>query len=137
MAKKEISLEEAQEAFNRLATTGNASVTFEEAFDLLDGANDNALQELAAGYFTFEKVGETTGFVVEGFDTFQKDGKTVEVVKLRNRNGESFVNGDKVLVSACKRLGWLPMFVKVHYRGDLKSDKGSYKDLSVKTFPVS
>lgn len=136
MAKEEISVEQAQEAFNQLATTGNAPVSFEEAFDILNGTPDAALTELAASYFSFDKVGQVEGFVVEGFNTMEKDGKKVEIVQLRNRDGESFVNGDKVLVSACKRLGQLPMFVKVTYRKDIKSDKGTYKDLSVKTFPV-
>lgn len=137
MAKEKVSLEQAQNAFNQLATTGNAPVSFSEAFDLLDGAPEAALQELAASYYTFEKVGETVGFVVEGFTMMEKDGKQIEVAQLRNRDGESFINGDKVLVSACKRLGQLPMFIRVTYRKDIKSDKGTYKDLSVKTFPVS
>lgn len=130
------SLKDAQETFNQLITGQTAPLTFEQAFDMLATSPDAALSELAVEYFSFDKPGQVVNFVVEGHGSFEKDGKIVEVVNLRDREGKQYINGDKVLVSATKRLNQLPAFVKVTYVKDQKSDKGTYKELSVKTFPL-
>jgi len=136
-AKKDASLKDAQETFNALMLGQQTGVTYEQAFDMLADAPDAALKELSSEYFKFDQVGKSYNFVAEGLDTFQdKDGKDVEVVKLRDRDGNTFVNGDKVLVSAVKKLTTVPAFIKVTYLRDAQSARGTYKELSVKTFPL-
>jgi hypothetical protein len=132
---KAIAPHEAQDAFNDLITTGHSKLTYEEAFDALD-ETESGLVDLTQDYFTFDKPGQEISFVVEGFDMVMLAGKQVEVVKLRNREGQALINGDKVLVSSCKRLTRLPAWVKVCYKNDTKNAAGTYKNLIVRTFAV-
>lgn len=107
-------------------------VSIEQAFDIMMSDTAN-LESLSSEYFKFEKKGEY-GFIVEGFDTVSIQDKPVDIIKLRDREGRQLINGDKVLVSACKRLKQLPAFVKVTYKGDIKNATGTYKDLEIQTF---
>lgn len=134
--KKDATLEQAASAFNDLAVKGTAPLTYDEAFEMLDKTDDKLLESLATEYFTFDKIGQTESFVVEGLDVTSMQGKQVSIVKLRKKDGSSCVNADKVLVSSCERLKTLPAYIRVKYVGDKKSSVGEYKDLSVKTFPV-
>lgn len=127
--------EAAQQAFNDLAVSGESAVSFEQAFDMLENCNPEQLQELTQEYFSFDKPGQIISFVVEGFDTATIQAKPVEVVKLRSKDHAAFINGDKVLVSSCKRLKLLPAWIRVEYKGDIKNATGTYKNLIVKTFP--
>lgn len=136
MKKTEASLKDAQETFNDLMVKGDAPLKFDEAFEMLDNAPDAVLVSVSQDYFTFEKKDTPVSFVVEKIGTTTMQGKEVEVVYLRTKDGQSYVNGDKVLVSSCKRLNQLPAWIKVTYTGDTKTSVGSYKNLTVKTFPA-
>lgn len=109
-----------------------SGVSLDQAFDIMMSDKAN-LESLSSEYFKFDKKGEY-GFIVEGFDTVTIQEKPVEIVKLRDREGKQLINGDKVLVSACKRLKQLPAFVKVTYKADIKNATGTYKDLEIQTF---
>ena len=123
-----------QQVNNSLVLGGEAveGVTFEQAFDIMmsDSAN---LESLSTEYFKFEKKAEY-GFIVERIETAVINEKQVQIVKLRDKEGRQLINGDKVLVSACSRLKQLPSFIKVKYKGDIKNNTGTYKDLEVLTF---
>lgn len=138
-ATKDLTPAQAQDALNEIAITGESSagVTFEQAMELLEQANPDALQELTSEYFTFEKKDVVHHFMVLGLETAQIKGKNVEVVKLKDKSGNVNINGDKVLVSACRRLQQLPAYIRVVYTGDTKTAEGTYKNLTVKTFPIS
>lgn len=127
--------------FNELLVTGTSSLSFEEAFEVLDRADDRQLTDLSAEYFKFteEMKGVAQSFVVEGMATVTLEGKEVQVVKLRNKEGKTFINGDTVLVSACSRLNTLPAYIRVTLLGVKKSNGSnkSYNDLSIKTFPIN
>jgi len=112
-----------------------SGVSYGEAFDIMMKDNAN-LESLSSEYFKFEKKG-MYGFVVEGIETTDIGDKKVEIVKLRDKEGRQLVNGDKVLVSACKRLKQIPAFIKVTYKSDIKNATGTYKDLEVHTFRVN
>jgi hypothetical protein len=127
---------DAAESFNALATTGDAPLTYDQAFEMMEKADDKELQALSSDYFTFSKIGEKVSFVVLGFDTATIQGKSVEVVKLADKDGKQYINGDKVLVSSSKRLQVLPAYIRVEYVKDVKTPVGTYKDLLVKTFPI-
>lgn len=133
---KKATAADAAETFNALATTGDAPLTYDQAFEMLDKADDRELQSLSSDYFTFDEVGQKVSFIATGFDTATIQGKDVEVVKLSDKDGKSYINGDKVLVSACKRLSILPAYVRIEYVKDIKNKVGTYKDLAVKTFPI-
>lgn len=135
MAKKPTT-QDAAETFNQLAVQGNAALTYDQAFEMMENADDKDLQALTSDYFAFDKPGQVVSFVVLGFDTATLQGKQVEVVKLADKEGKQSINGDKVLVSSCKRLSILPAYIRVTYVKDIKNATGTYKDLLVKTFPM-
>ena len=140
MATKEkisISAESANEALNQLAVTGTSErgITAAEAFDILESADGSMMQDLSSEYFKFDKHGEYH-FVVESIDTALIQEKQIEVVRMKDREGNNLMNGDKLFVNGCKRLEQLPAYVRVYYTGDVKNKVGSYKTLVVKTFPV-
>lgn len=127
---------QAAEVFNKLATTGTAAMTYEQAFEMLENTPTKYLVSLSQEYFKFPKIG-VYSFIAEGLSHVEMQGKNIEVVKLRDKEGTAFINGDKVLVSAVKRLEVLPAFIRVDYTGDKKNATGSYKELEVTTFPVN
>ncbi|HEX7904828.1 MAG TPA: hypothetical protein VF487_13210 [Chitinophagaceae bacterium] len=127
----------AANAFNDLLVKGNSSLTYEEAFDLLDRTDDKMLVTLGADYFKFETIGQVNTFVVLAMDKIELKGKEVDVVRLQDREGKVWIAGDSVLVSSCEKLKLLPAWIKVTYNGDKKNTQGTYKDLTVKTFPVN
>lgn len=133
MAKKLLTAAEAQDAVADLIVKGDAPITWEQAFDLMESENAG-LVDLTSEYLTFETVGEIQSLVVMGFDFATFQGKQVEVVKVKDRAGNSLINGDKVFVSSCKRLTQLPAWVKVTYVADVKNTQGTYKSLKVQTF---
>jgi len=131
--KPKVSIEEANNVFNQLETTGQSAVSFEEAFEMLQNAPDGSLENLSRSYFKFDKQGDYY-FVVQGLSTMKKDDKVVEVVEMMNKEKEQFINGDQVFVTAVRKLTTIPCFVKVVYKGDVRNNKGTYKNLEVHTF---
>lgn len=135
MAKK-LSPEEAQNALNLISIgrSEDAGCTFEEAMDILEKADPKGMTDLTRQYFTFEKHGVYT-FLVEGMTRGDlKESKDVELVLLKNKNHELFINGDKLLVDAAKKLTALPAYVRIEYVEDRKGPKGSYKVFKIHTF---
>lgn len=134
-APKQLTASDANEQLNTLyVSPDNASITFEEAFDLLESADEKQLVDLTSDYFTFEKKGETHSFIVEGISEITIKNKAVKVAKVRNREGKSLLIGDKVFVSACERLQQLPAYVRVTYTGDKANANGEYKEFIIKSF---
>lgn len=131
-------IEKAGTALNELMLRGETStgLTYEQAFEILENADPAKMVDLSQEYFKFEKPG-TFFFVVEGIVEAEMQDKKIEVVKLRDKDGAAFINGDKVLVSSCKRLEQLPAGVRITYEGDVKNAKGTYKAITVKAFPVT
>lgn len=143
MSKKTIPTEEqvkkAQESLNLLATRGDAPLTFEECFDILEAADPTMMQDLTAEYFSFEgKKDQPQHFAFMGMSEITIKGKPVTVAKVRDRSGNNYLIGDKVFVQAVSRIDTaLPVFLTVTYTGDKKSDAGTYRDFQVRTFPGS
>jgi hypothetical protein len=134
MAKNQppLSSEDVKTGLNELMLTGEAKngVTYEQAFDILEKANEAQMQNIATDYFNFETKG-TFHFMFEGMDTAEIDGKVIDVVRLRNREGKCLINGNAVLVNSLRKVTTLPAMVRVVYESDGKSAKGTYKDLKV------
>jgi len=137
MKKNELSLTAAAETFNKLQTGADTPATFDEAFALLESAPEAALSELSSDYFKFTEKNKPYSFLFTGFSDFVKDGKTVKVVKLVTKEGEGLINGDVVLVGACEKLTTVPAYIRVTYLNDVGPVGKQYKNLSVKTFPIS
>jgi hypothetical protein len=134
MKQKTATAEQAQDAIYDLAVTGSSAITFDEAFELLEGADEKGFVELTSEYFNFDTKG-TYNFLCEGISEATIDGKTIEIVKLRNKEGKQLINGNAVLVNSCKRLTVLPAYIRVNYVGEIKNAKGTYKDLQILTLP--
>jgi hypothetical protein len=134
--------EQANETFNELITTGNskAGLSYEEAFEVMEKCPDEVLTSVGgAEYFSFDAKdkGKTFGFICERTDgTATIQDKTFDVVHIRGKAGDLFINGDKLLVKACKELKQLPVYIRVTYVDDVRNATGVYKKLDVKTFPV-
>jgi hypothetical protein len=128
--------ENAQDSLNELLNLGESKsgITYAEGFEILEKADSAKMTELTSEYFNFEKPG-TYNFVFEGMSTANIDGKTVDVVLLRDKEGKQLINGNAVLVNSLRKVTILPTFVRVQYIGDEKSAKGSYKNLSVRVLP--
>lgn len=129
----QMTAQEANDAMNELALTGESAITMQEAFKIIEGADKSSLKDVSRQYFKFEEKGEYI-FLFTGFSKFSKDGQEVEVVELTDKDGNDYVNGDVMLVGACKRLTQVPAFMYIKYVEDIRSPKGSYKKLIVKTF---
>lgn len=128
--------EKAQDSLNELLNLGEtkSGVTYDEAFAILEKADASKMTELTSEYFNFEKPG-TYNFVFEGMSTANIDGKTIDVVLLRDKEGKQLINGSAVLVNSLRKVTIMPTFVRVEYLGDEKAAKGSYKNLSVRVLP--
>ena len=133
----DVSATEANDTFNDLIVKGESQLSFTEAFEIMEKVPEQALNQIGgAEYMTFktEDIGKTFGFICEKTDgVINIEGKDVPVAHLRTKTGELFVNGDKLLVRACKDLTTLPCYIRVHYEGNEKSAVGTYKKLTVKT----
>ncbi len=99
-------------------------------FDALE--NSTEWKEISREYFAFKEKGAYY-FKLTGLSTMEKDGKTIEVVELENKAGDLLLNGDKVLVTSCKKLN-PPVFIKVVYLEDRTTAQGTYKNLEVHAF---
>lgn len=124
----------AHETFNALQLTGNASMTHDQAFDLLDKMNDADLREYTSEYWTPEEKNKKYSFLFHGIEEQEIKGNKVKVAKLTTKEGQNLICGDKMLVSACERLQTLPAYIRVIYTDDIKGEKGSYKNISVRSF---
>lgn len=141
--KNTVTPEQANDALNELMIKGASSLglTYEQAFEILSAADQRVMQELTGEYFNFEKEG-TYHFIFEGMSlTNMADGKggtrPVEIVKLRDKDGNILVNGNAVLVNSLKKVEQLPCYCRVIYKGDKKSGTNTYKDLQVFTLPLN
>lgn len=136
-APTEEQIKQAQESLNLLATRGDAPLTFEQCFEILEAADPLLMQDLTAEYFSFEnKQGQALHFAFMGMTEITIKNKPVTVAKVRDKQGNNFLIGDKVFVQACARIDTaLPAFLQVVYTGDKKSDAGTYRDFQIRTFP--
>lgn len=127
-------IENATDALNDLMVRGetNKGLTYEQCFQILETADPARMKDLSQEYFKFDKQGDYD-FIFEGFSEAELQGKKIEVVRLRDKEGSAFINGDKVLVSSCKRLESTPAFIKVSFTGTTKNAAGTYKNLTVRS----
>lgn len=143
MSKKTMPTQEqinqAHESLNLLAIRGDAPLTYEQCFDILEAADPAMMQDLTAEYFSFEgKRDQPQHFAFMGITEITIKNKRVTVAKVRDRNGNNYLIGDKVFVQAVSRIdSALPVFLTVTYTDDKKSDAGTYRDFQVRTFPGS
>jgi hypothetical protein len=132
--KKIMTAEQANDAMHALSTTGDEqSISFEQAFDLVDKADTSKMTDLTLGFFEFEKNKEYTVFVKRLFKTTVKERET-EVVEFLDRNKTPHMSGAAVLVNAVKKLTTIPCFIKIKCNGKTKGTEGSYYDLEITTF---
>jgi hypothetical protein len=117
-----------------------APISMEEAFNLVENASIEDMQELTGSLLKFGgndglPAGEYV-FFFTGMKNVTIDGKLIEGVELKDSHGTTFTNINAVLVNSCKRMTSIPAFIKVIFRGDKKTsdNKNTYKDLSVYTF---
>lgn len=132
MAKNNFTAEQAKDALNEIMLKGESSIglTYDQAFEILEKADSVKMKNLAVDYFNFEKPG-IFNFVFEGMDKAEMENREIDVVMLRDKEGKLFINGNAVLVNSLKKVQQLPALVRVEYKGDVKSAKGTYKDLAV------
>ena len=135
--KKDVSVKDAAEAFNELAVAGESKLTFDEAFSIMENTPDDVFQEVAGSEKIVFEEGMVYNLVAERIEQTTIKGDAAEVVHLRDKDGQTYVNWDAVLISSIKKVQLLPCFIRVTCRGTIKGAKGDYKDLSVKTFPAN
>jgi hypothetical protein len=133
-------VEQAREAMNNMVIGRESALTWEQAFEILEKAPDEAMNTINGQYLELE-LGKTYNVVLEGFDTisvtdkFTKTKKDVEVVKLRDRNNQLLLCGAATVVSSCKRVEQLPAWIRIIVADKKKKgDGGDYYDTTVKTF---
>ena len=132
---------EAQDALNDLAIGKSSKLTWQEAFDILEAAPSEGLQTVNASYFEIA-LGQTYNMVFDGFSKIMvadKNGsgdmKEVECAILLDKEGNKFLAGQSVLVSACRQLTRQPSWIRIIVADKkIKSGKGDYFDVTVKTF---
>lgn len=113
----------------------DAGVSGKDAFEILKNAKDSDLEEITGEYLTFDKIGETKHFLFTAMTTVTIDGKTNEAVELVDENNNKFVYAGAIVVNTLKKLTQVPCYVRLTYKGEEKSKVGTYKVISVKTFP--
>lgn len=136
MAKKKLSIDDAQDAANELLVKGESSegVSWEDAWKVVEDAKTEMLSELTSEYFTPEEDSEYN-LLFEGMGKATLEGKDVEVVNLRDKSGRKMINGNAVLVNSLKRCTVLPAFVRIVTRKKVKGGNGTYLDMSVFVLP--
>lgn len=142
MAKEKVTLtgSEVNEALNRSMVKGEQlPVGLEEAFDIVEKTDTRTMKALSAAYYDL-KENSTYVFIFEGIMETEMSGtngetKKVKVVKLRDKKGDSYIHGAKVLVSSLEQAQQLPCMVKVETKGKIKTANGSYLDMAVYIFP--
>lgn len=128
---------EANEMLNDLVNGKDAPISRAEIFALLETAGDTDLEELTGEYFT-PVIGETYHMEVFGIGQATIQGKTLDVVKFRDKQGINFISGAAMLVNAAKKLTVFPAYLRVKCTGVEKSEvaKGAkYFTFEIKTFP--
>jgi hypothetical protein len=133
-------IEQAQSALNLLATGADSPLTWEQAFSILEAAPTDGLQTVNAEYFEI-KCGETYNMVFDGFTTISMtdrvtgQAKAVECAIVLDRDGNKFLAGQAVLVSACKQLTAQPAWIRIIVGAKkIKTAKGERYDIQIKTF---
>lgn len=117
----------------------DSPVSREDAFDFFEKAADGSFETLGGGsYLNFDELKEGkyvflfTGTTSWVDNSPQGQGKTVNAVKLENKEGEQFVCAAKLIVDALMLVTQLPCLIRVDYRGKKKSRSGNnFFDLQV------
>src|SRR5262245_24907738 len=113
-------MEEVNDAPNKLILGQTSPVTMQEAFDFMENIDTTQLEDLSRSYFDFKEIGNYV-FLFTGMSKAKIDNKEVEVVELENKAGEQFINANAMVVNACKRVTTLPCFIVVKYVGEQKA----------------
>ena len=134
--------EQANAALNEIYLSGESKtgLTEQECLAILENTPDEALQEQTADYFDFSKKG-SFNLVFEGMsettmmDRVTGKPKTIEIVKLKDKDNKRYIAGGAVLVNTCKRLDQIPSFIRVITTGEkIKGSGGDYYEMRVLTF---
>jgi hypothetical protein len=117
-------------------SNGKTAQDHKDAFAKMAKAKDDSFTEMTSDYFKFTKIGEVALFRFVGFATTTMRDREVKVVKLVDKDGIAFINGDKMLVSSCERIEAKEAYIKVTYNKDVETETAgqSYKDLTVQVF---
>lgn len=130
MGKQNYNPGEAQDLMNKQLVTGESLISIEDAFKSIEKATDEMFEETTSTYFNFEKPGKYM-FIFNGTDEITIDGKTTKIVKLIDKSGAHFVNGNVVIVNQLSKLQQIPCFVRIDYLGEEKSASGTYKNFRI------
>lgn len=128
--------EAAQESLNNqvIGKEETHPISKADGFALMQNVKKSELQELTSQYFSFDKKGSFF-FIFYGMSKATVDGKIIDVVMLEDEQENKLINGNAVMVNALMKVETLPCYVRADYEGDVKSAKGTYKDIKVYTFP--
>ncbi len=97
--------------------------------------DEKYLQELTQEYLQL-KENQTYNVIFTGMTTFKGEaGKEVEAVLLYDEKGNSFINGNTVLVNSLKKITVLPCVARIVTGDKVKGQNGTYLDMRVITIP--
>lgn len=109
-----------------------------ERFEDVEKLESKDLIELSSSYLKFEE-NKTYDLIATGFTTFvDEKGEEKEAVGLINKDRESLINANAVLVSSLKKIGAenLPCFIRVVTAGKIKGANGTYQAMKVLRGPA-
>jgi hypothetical protein len=102
-------------------------------FEQFSAQDTNVMRSLTADYL--EIVENTTyNLICNGMTTFlTSDGEEREAAILIDKDNKTYINGGAVLVSSCKKLKEYPAFIRIITGAKVKSEKGKYLSMEVRT----
>jgi hypothetical protein len=102
-------------------------------FEQFSAQDTNVMRSLTADYL--EMLENTTYNVIcTGMTTFlTSEGEEREAVILIDKENKTYINGGAVLVSSCKKLKEYPAFIRIITGAKVKSEKGKYLSMEVRT----
>lgn len=139
MAKQNNAAQDAAENNTALEVAGKNQIeaAFERFADV-EALESKDLIELSSSYLKFEE-NKTYDLIATGFTNFvDEKGEEKEAVSLINKDRESLINANAVLVSSLKKIGAenLPCFIRVVTAGKIKGANGTYQAMKVLRGPA-
>lgn len=102
-------------------------------FEQFTAQETSVMRSLTADYL--EMLENTTYNVIcTGMTTFlTAEGEEREAAVLIDKENKTYINGGAVLVSSCKKLKDYPAFIRIITGTKVKSEKGKYLSMEVRT----
>lgn len=110
----------------------NVGNSYDKMFDEHDSKFAKDLKEVTGKYLSLSKdftEGQTKSFIFYGMSQIvdNRTGEAVTAAMLRNKEGESFITANTVIVGSCSKLE-NPAYIRIKYTGKKKGSSGNFYD---------